>query len=69
MRYVAGKHVGKVFVDGVEVHDVTECDTRLGFAIVNVRDDKGRFILDGESMKQELLTGVVTVTMELQSAQ
>lgn len=62
MRYVGGKHHGTVHVDGVELADVVECDTELGFAIVCDRDANGDLVLDGENIKQRRVEGVVRFT-------
>lgn len=61
-RYCAGRDSGTVQVDGVEVNDVIECDTDLGFAILIERDAQGILILDGDQFKEKLVTGIVTFT-------
>lgn len=58
------RHVGcRVFIDGVEVMDVIECDTEAGTLTKYARNPDGSFKLDiGKSMiETETLTGVVTV--------
>lgn len=51
----------RVFVDGVEINNVIECDTEEGYAIFYPVDENGSLrVQEGEFMT-ETIHGVVTV--------
>ena len=58
-------HIGtRVFLDGEEAADVTQCNTDEGWLIRAVRDEHGKLMLDGPKMDRvatERVYGVVTV--------
>ncbi len=51
----------RVFVDGVEINNVIECDTEEGYAIFHPVDEDGNFFLYDERIVTETVRGVVTV--------
>lgn len=55
----------RVFLDGLEVERVIECDTDQGWVRRYKEDEDGRLFLnaDGTGAAEETLMGVVTVTL------
>lgn len=54
---------GAVTLDGKTLTDVVECDPEEGYAVVVVKK-AGRIVVDGDEIKTERLSGVVTFTRE-----
>ena len=55
--------LGVVTLDGNPLKDVIECDPEEGYAVVFVKKD-GRLVIDGDEIRTERVTGVVTFTRE-----
>lgn len=53
----------RVFVDGVEVKDCREAHTEEGWVVITVRDQSGRYVIDGDEFKAMRITGNVTVEL------
>ena len=51
----------RVFVDGVELNSVIECDTSEGYAIYHPVDENGNLRICGDELATETIHGVVTV--------
>ena len=55
-------HIGTtVFLDGIQIRDVTECDTDEGWVVKAKRNDEGRLYAVGDDLAVEKLFGTVTV--------
>lgn len=55
-----GKHK-RVFVDGVEISNVIECDTNEGYAVYHPIDTNGNLRICEDYLATETIHGVVTV--------
>lgn len=55
-----GRHK-RVFVDGVELRNVIECDTSEGYATYHPTDENGNLRICGDDLATETIHGVVTV--------
>lgn len=51
----------RVFVDGVELRSVIECDTEEGYAIFHPADENGYLRVYGDEIMTETIRGVVNV--------
>ena len=51
----------RVFVDGVEINNVIECNTEEGYAIFHPVDENGDLCVYGGDIMTETIRGVVTV--------
>lgn len=51
----------KVFLDGVEHHDVVECDPEEGYLIQYVTDEEDKLVVEDREILTRRLEGVVTV--------
>lgn len=51
----------RVFVDGVEINNVIECDTEEGYAVFYLVDEEGDLCVCGDEIVTETVRGVVTV--------
>jgi hypothetical protein len=58
---------GEVTLNGKPLTDVIECDPDEGYAVVAVKRD-GRFVIEGDEIKTERLTGAVTFTRAAEAA-
>lgn len=60
------EHLGaRVFLNGIEVRHVFECDDAEGWLVRACVDEKGRYQLsgDGRGVRQERREGLVTVEL------
>jgi aminoglycoside/choline kinase family phosphotransferase len=65
-RFVAGKDFGSVILNGVEIPDVFECDTKHGFVLCYSRDEDGKLEVDGDEVHSKMLIGQVVFLPLLQ---
>jgi hypothetical protein len=56
----------KVWLDGVEIHEVVTADTEKCFARVLVKDDDGEYVIidtpEGRQVKEAIITGPIEIT-------
>jgi hypothetical protein len=52
---------GNILLNGTKQSDVLELDTEEGWLVRCVRDENGQLVIEGDSLKTERLTGVVTI--------